>query len=88
MALSLRESLNNVVLVCNAALMNKQERVAIDESLRNIANVLQTEELRRAAAAADLAASPAVAKSPPPEVKNNGEKSKEIVEEEPKGEQK
>lgn len=42
--LSLNESYNNLAVIVNAALMNKQERMAVDESLNNIARALQAFE--------------------------------------------
>ena len=43
--LTLKESFNNVKVICDAALTNKAERNAIDESLNNIAGVLQQYEI-------------------------------------------
>ena len=45
MALSLQESFNNIVLIANAALLDKAQRVGIDESLNKIANALQQYEI-------------------------------------------
>lgn len=64
--LSLQESLNNLVIIVNAALMNKRERVAIDESLSNIARALQaferSKDIAEAVPAAVVPAIPAVIK--------------------------
>ena len=43
--LTLQESFNNVKVICDAALMNKTERIAVDESLGNIASNLQAHEV-------------------------------------------
>ena len=48
--LTLKESFNNVKLICDAALTNKAERSAVDESLNNIAGALQAHELMLVAA--------------------------------------
>lgn len=45
MPLTLKESFNNVKVICDNALTNKVERVAVDESLNNIAGALQAHEL-------------------------------------------
>ena len=45
MALTLSESFNNVKIICDEALLDKKQRVAIDESLNNIAGALQAHEL-------------------------------------------
>ena len=50
MALTLTESFNNIVLIANAALLDKAQRVGIDESLGNIAGVLQAHEVMLQAA--------------------------------------
>ncbi len=43
--LSLQESFNNVKIVCHNALMKREEWVAIEESLANIAQALQQYEV-------------------------------------------
>lgn len=48
--LTLKESFNNVKVICDTALTNKAERNAIDESLNNIAGVLQAHEVMLQAA--------------------------------------
>lgn len=45
MPLTLQQSFNNVKVICDNALTNKAERVAVDESLNNIAGALQAHEL-------------------------------------------
>ena len=50
MALTLTESFNNIVLIANAALLDKAQRVGIDESLENIAGVLRAHEVMLQAA--------------------------------------
>lgn len=50
MALTLQESFSNVKVICDAALMNKAERNAVDESLNIIAANLQAHEVMLKAA--------------------------------------
>ena len=50
MALTLTESFNNIALIANAALLDKAQRVGIDESLENIAGVLRAHEVMLQAA--------------------------------------
>jgi hypothetical protein len=48
--LTLKESLGNVKIICDEALLDKKHRIAIDESLNNIAGALQAHEVMLAAA--------------------------------------
>lgn len=43
--LTLEQSFNNVKIICDNALLNKAERVSIDESLNKLIGVLQTHKL-------------------------------------------
>jgi hypothetical protein len=50
MALTLQESFNNVRVICHNALMKREEWLAIDESLNNIAGALQAHDVMLQAA--------------------------------------
>lgn len=50
MALTLQESFNNVRVICHNALLKREEWLAVDESLNNIAGALQAHEVMLQAA--------------------------------------
>lgn len=72
MALNLKESFSNLKLVADAALMNKDQRTAIDESLLNLATALQSEE-KQAARIQELAQRVVELEAENKELKEKGE---------------